>query len=456
MRHARYYLTLLAEIGETYQASDVRKKDSLLLFERERTQIETAQRWSAEQSTANFLAAEVCSDFCNVHTGVLTVILSPAQRLQWAEDAAAAAAFLRIPDVEKKHLHVLADACLEFGETERSIELLRRALAVPSTDVPDGPLLNTLASAYARMGEFEQASKYLTNSGEMAQGDNDQHAVLLTHLNRAALLSQSGHMHEALAALEKLLERSQEYAEHALRGMLLMTLAAVCLSLGQLRRASPFLKDALSDARSTGDSSQEASVLIAIGRLEHGTGEFARARECYEAAADILRRRDEPVPLALAYWDLSVLLDRMGRHDDATTYMEESRQLLERAGDRRAPEAARQLRTRWKAMSFDTYGYWETEEWIIEVGNTEETGTFFHLTSKDADCSAAPVLSIDAAKVKTRGAPAHLKWLLQQAIHKYERHGSLLSEDLLRDLSIEAGCTAAQCEQIIELVRNSG
>src|ERR1035438_4259552 len=99
LRLSRHYLGVLSALSDSYEEGGEARITSLRRFSEERMQIEAAQRWASTQMDRNVLAAEICSNYCEVDQSFLLIVLSPKQRTSWYEAAVIAADILHRPDL---------------------------------------------------------------------------------------------------------------------------------------------------------------------------------------------------------------------------------------------------------------------------------------------------------------------------------------------------------------------
>ncbi|MEL7450554.1 MAG: tetratricopeptide repeat protein, partial [Pseudomonadota bacterium] len=208
----------------------------------------------------------------------------------------------------------LAEALLESGQREEAEFTVRSALAL-EPDMPEahyvlGKLLHERGSYHAAVAQYRHALTFGANTGDiwndlgcsLASLDDAVGAreAFRTALRLAPHHAQAhNHYGESLRAQGQLRDAMQSFAM-ALRLEPGLTAAGVNLATGlvSMNRAAtaiPLLK------RCVRDDPASAPALLQLGLARQQLGDYARAAECFEGAADL-------APSAAAYGGLGTCL----------------------------------------------------------------------------------------------------------------------------------------------------
>ena len=103
LRHAEYFMNVLAESKRLYKLGNENILTGLALFDRERTNIETGQAWTAAHPQ-DPAAAKLCNLYPNAGAYVLDLRLHPQEQITWLEAALEAARVLGNREYEGVHL----------------------------------------------------------------------------------------------------------------------------------------------------------------------------------------------------------------------------------------------------------------------------------------------------------------------------------------------------------------
>ena len=249
-----------------------------------------------------------------------------------------------------------------------ALEQVDRGAAVASPDFVLG-LVEDLARARERLGEYDAAFTLWTRAREAAMGDQRRLAAVERHMGLAC--HRRGRHEEALQHFEKGLEAAQQVEHHTLAARLQVARALVLQELGQPEEARRALGSALEIAERSGDSALLAHVYHALLQLHLWSGSPDLARE--HAARAIRLARSGPQQTAewtvrwtlpgdqrfvtwSAHWALAMLGVLTGATEDASREIAES----EHAAD----ELRSQMLRVWTAEASILYatavGTWDT------------------------------------------------------------------------------------------------
>jgi len=134
-RHSKYYAEILAAADHLYTLSDGGVSVALELFDAERANIWSGQRWAAGHATETEDSARLCLRYGDVGIKVTPLRLTMIEQTDWLTAGAASVRFLLRPRPERravfesevKILDALANAHLKRGELAKAYKLLRRS-----------------------------------------------------------------------------------------------------------------------------------------------------------------------------------------------------------------------------------------------------------------------------------------------------------------------------------------
>jgi len=132
-------------------------------------------------------------------------------------------------------------------------------------------------------------------------------------------LWESGDRGAASAAVDEALATIPIDPPSAARARALGQAAGVRMEAGDLGRAMAFARDSITMARAVGAASEEAFAGGILGWCEAMSGNVATGITTYRAALAIAKRLGGAEGISLGYANLAVLLDRLGRSEEALT-----------------------------------------------------------------------------------------------------------------------------------------
>jgi tetratricopeptide (TPR) repeat protein len=103
---------------------------ALRLFDLERANIESGQKWSEKNLEINSSAISLCHKYPDAGVYVLDLRLIPREKIYWLNSALIAARKLKDKQGEGNHLGNLGNAYSHLGEPRKAIEYTIAALAI--------------------------------------------------------------------------------------------------------------------------------------------------------------------------------------------------------------------------------------------------------------------------------------------------------------------------------------
>lgn len=158
--HAVHYLMVLAAADQLYQQGNEGILLGLVLFDVERANIETGQRWAATHAAQDATATRLCIAYPNVGIYILALRLHLRDQIQWLELAIRAAREIGDRRGEEAALNNLGPSYTALGQVQKAIDHYQQALVI-SREIGDrrgeGATLGNLGLAYANLGEVQTA-----------------------------------------------------------------------------------------------------------------------------------------------------------------------------------------------------------------------------------------------------------------------------------------------------------
>ena len=262
--HAAHYLQILSTAHDLYMKGNEAIAEGLSLFDKERNNIETGQKWAAARFAGDEQAAQLCRNYGS-YGRILSLRQHPLDLIRWHEAALHAARKLRDPDSEGTNLGFLGAAYRNLGEVRKAIDYYEQALAIArEIGGKSGEVycLNNLGAVYFHLGEVRKAIDYYE---------------------------------QALAIAREIGDKSGE-------GYSLNSLGAAYSDLGEVRKAIDYYEQALAIAREIGDKSGEGYFLNNLGAAYRNLGEVLKAIEFMEAALTILEEVESPHAITTRAW----------------------------------------------------------------------------------------------------------------------------------------------------------
>jgi transcriptional regulator with XRE-family HTH domain/tetratricopeptide (TPR) repeat protein len=263
MRHARHYLSLLAELERDARASGT--EHALSIVDQEWTHIRAAFETCRERATHDDEAAQLLGHAPDAV--LLRLRQPPRERVAWCELALQLARSRGERALLGRLLGHAGRAHQELGDARRALEYAEQALAIAS----------------------ELGDQQTQQSALVAQGDA-HHAL--------------GEPRQAIASAQRGLALARELGALADEPPALLVLAWGHHVAGESGRAAEYGEQALQLARELGDRVHEATALLVLGYARQALGDsvrsLAHSAECRAIASEIGDRRIEGYALLLA------------------------------------------------------------------------------------------------------------------------------------------------------------
>lgn len=199
--------------------------------------------------------------------------------------------------------------------------------------------LFSIAQAYRRIGDLDQADEYLGRVMDFGRARDDALVLGVTLVERARLRSAQGRHAEAEADLEEALALSRQRGSDDDVTMIHLALADVYNAASRPREALEALETASAGYARTGESPEPGRIEFATGVARSRLGQHQAALDAFDRALPALLDRDDMPSVMLLYQARAVsreaLGDPAGALADLREYGRMRRDAVERITDQR-------------------------------------------------------------------------------------------------------------------------
>ena len=157
--HAMHYCRVLAQASIIYERGSGEVTRGLVMFDRDRDNIEAGWAWAAEEAERDEQASLLC-DYPSFAVRILDLRQHPRERIRWLEAMLGASHKLKDRNSEGDALGNLGTAYDHLGETQRAIDYHKQYLAIARETgdrLGEGAALGNLGIAYFELGETRRA-----------------------------------------------------------------------------------------------------------------------------------------------------------------------------------------------------------------------------------------------------------------------------------------------------------
>jgi tetratricopeptide (TPR) repeat protein len=344
LAHARHYTAVGDEADTIYLKGD--PVSGLALFDRERTQIETAYTTLAtrtDEAAAHQLILLVNS---MVHTGQ-RLRFNPRQRIAWLESQIHAAHQVKHRLAEVTAIGNLGVAYLDLGDARTALGYIQQRLTTArETRNRSGECaaLANLGVAYRMLGDTSHALQCFEKQLIIARETNDRRSEgsSLGNLGNAHLAL--GNAGKAVRFYERHLAIAREIHDLREEGSALGNLGGAHRELGDACKAIEYHEQQLVVTREIGDRRGEGNALGNLGSAYYSFGDVGKAIGFYEKSFVIYREIGDRNAEGSIVGNLGNAYYSLGDARKAMRYYERCLTITREIGDRRG-----EGNTRWNA-----------------------------------------------------------------------------------------------------------
>ena len=294
-KHAVYYLRILREAGSQYLQEGEHSKAGLNLFDLERSNINAAQSWFANNLSDESVADALTSDFSYSASRLLALKQTPSERIVWHNALLTAGRNRTDKDesrsmVEAGNLTFLAIAYRDLGDYDQTISHCEQALSIDA-ELRDKRMesiaLGYLGIAQYYKGNYEEATTSVQSAVEASQQaksiDKGTQAEVLRYLGHAN--RGLGNYEKAIEAYNQSLDSARQSGSVSAENNALGALGRIHCDAGQQELArDEYLAGALQLATEIGDRSAESYALAHLGLANRDLGLYSEAVDYYKKA----------------------------------------------------------------------------------------------------------------------------------------------------------------------------
>lgn len=250
LRHARHYAQVSFQAELLYREG--KQEEGLMLFDRERGQIDTGRNWTLQQ-TSSPETDDLILDYADAAASIGEI------RYRIREE--------RIPQLE-----------IQIAAAQRRGQ--QRA---------EGQALGNLALAFAYVGDYDRAITSYSQRILLARtiGDRRGECVALSNLGNA--YKDQGNYRQALECHQHSLDLCRALGDQRGEGAQLGNIGNIYYSLGDYEQAIAHLEQHLTLARAVGDQRGEGGALGNLALAYGGCRQYERAVAYALQALEVLR-----------------------------------------------------------------------------------------------------------------------------------------------------------------------
>ncbi|WP_147377779.1 tetratricopeptide repeat protein [Mesorhizobium waimense] len=296
-RHAEHFGAVLRTANTRYLASENAPPDGLVLFDRERQNIEAAWRWISENAE-DPRAMELCAEFPNFGPYILSMRLPARAWQSWLHSALQASGQCGAKRTQASHLGNLGVTHRRLGNVDQAIAAfeaqiaLARELQLPQLEATAE---GNIGLCHADRSDFRKAIEHQEINLRISReiGFRRGEAIALGNLGNA--YADLGESERASRAYEDQLAIVRVIGDRQGEANALGNLGLVAIDVRDHVHAIEYFGQQLSLCREIGDRIGEGNALFSFGRAYDLAGDVARAIECTEEGIAILDETSHPL-----------------------------------------------------------------------------------------------------------------------------------------------------------------
>jgi serine/threonine protein kinase/tetratricopeptide (TPR) repeat protein len=251
--------------------------------------------------------------------------------------------FAKVVELDPKFIEgllALGRVEIKLGDFQTSLEPLGKALTLATqlqNDEARANILQAIGIAYMRLNRPNEALRQYQDSLEIKQRLGNKRGMAASYVQIGEVEKTLGNPEEAEKSYKAALKLGREIGDKAGMSATLIDLAALLEeTFGRPAEALPYLQEALTITRDTGNRNLEARALGNMGALYLAQGQYSDAQTYLERALEIRDTAQAPQETADILHNLGETLTRIGRYDQALQRYIRALELRRSAGDRRS------------------------------------------------------------------------------------------------------------------------
>jgi tetratricopeptide (TPR) repeat protein len=224
------------------------------------------------------------------------------------------------PQLEGETLQMRGDLRSLIGEQAQAMLDFQRARAAfrdSGIDHEVESLLQSMAIAYRRMGDYTQATNYFEQARPRLQAKGDYEGLAVNSIQLGFLHDEAGEPDKARAAFEEAIRLSTAHDDPIDRNGALLGLAEAQIALGQPQAAQATLREAQAGYAKEQDDSSKDMLLLLGGKALAKEGRHQEALAHYAQAQPLMESSGNQRYLALLLQARAASQEALGHDTDA-------------------------------------------------------------------------------------------------------------------------------------------
>ena len=215
------------------------------------------------------------------------------------------------------------------------------------------PLLQGMATAYRRMGDYAQAARVLDQSRERLAAKQDWEGLAVNMIQSGFLQVEAGAPDKARMAFEESIRIASAHDDDADRNGALLGLAEAQIALDQPQEARATLHEAASRFAAAGDDSSKDMLLLLGGEALAKQGQHAEALKHYDLAQPLMEAGGNLRYLALLHRARAASQEALGHDAEALASFKRYDALQQELQDKMRLEQGRLLQYEYEIRKRD-------------------------------------------------------------------------------------------------------
>jgi diguanylate cyclase (GGDEF)-like protein len=260
------------------------------------------------------------------------------------------------PQLEGEIMVMRADLLSLIGDQAQAMLDFQRARAAfrdSGIDHEVEPLLQGMATAYRRMGDYAQAARVLDQSRVRLAAKRDWEGLAVNMIQFGFLHVEAGAPDKARVAFEEAIRIASAHDDDTDRNGALLGLAEAQIALDQPQAARTTLHEAATRFAAAGDDSSKDMLLLLGGEALAKQGQHAEALKHYDLAQPLMEAGGNLRYLALLHRARSSSEEALDRDQDALASFKRYDALQQELQDKMRLEQGRLLQYEYEIRQRD-------------------------------------------------------------------------------------------------------
>lgn len=247
-RHAKHYKSVLGTANYLYSQGGEAIEKGFKLFDINRNNIQTGQKWIIDQASKDCEVAKLCKDLPKSGGYILYLRLTTNEMKLWLEAALSASRQLKDTKMEAIHLGNLGNAYRDLGDTQKAINIYLKQLEIVKEfcdRINEAITLNNLGSAYEVLGEISSAIDNYTRSFDIYVSLENQPSLAIVMSNLGSAYTKLGSVEYGIELNQKAISIAKSFGDLHTEALITRNLADIYRQQYELTAAIEYYKKAL-------------------------------------------------------------------------------------------------------------------------------------------------------------------------------------------------------------------